>query len=48
MKDPQIKLLWEEFIEKYQDKIIWESISLFQDLSWDIIQKFSKKIILKN
>jgi hypothetical protein len=40
--------LSEEFIEKYQDKIIWGSISLFQELSWNIIKKFSKKIILKN
>ena len=38
----------EPFIEKYQDKLNWSSISLFQDLSWDFIQKFSQKIILKN
>lgn len=40
--------LTEEFIEKYQDKLDWSSISLFQDLSWDFLQKFSKKISLKN
>jgi hypothetical protein len=38
----------EDFIEKYQDKVNWASVSLFQDLSWEFLQKFSKKIILKN
>jgi hypothetical protein len=40
--------LSEEFIEKYQDKLNWSSVSLFQDLSWDFLKKFNKKIILKN
>jgi hypothetical protein len=40
--------LTEEFIEKYQDKLVWSSISLFQNLSWEFIKKFSNKIILKN
>jgi hypothetical protein len=35
-------------MEKYEDKIDWHCISLFQELSWEFIKKYSKNINLDN
>ena len=36
--------LSESFIEKFQDEVDWESVSIYQQLSEDFIKKFKDKV----